>query len=341
MKALAASRSARTADSYFAVYLQRIQRFPMPPAAEEHELAKRWCERDDRAAADRLLTSHLRLVVKTATLFRGYGLPMSEVIAEGNLGLMAALKRFDPDKGLRFSTYAMFWIKAAMQAYVLRSWSLVKIGTTLDQRKLFFKLRSLKRRLSATGSGDLRPDHVSAIASRLRVREQEVVAMNRRLAGDQSLNVPLGPDTDSVDRQDQLTDHAPGPEEVLCEKQEGKRRSQALAQALGTLMPRERQILEARRLRDDPTRLEVLAARLGISRERVRQIEVQAFRKVERAVKQRLAAKPVPSDLARYSAGLAIVPRQIDAGTRARSPIAPAAEQLHHRRGEALHAHAF
>jgi RNA polymerase sigma-32 factor len=279
-----------TAESGLTRYLEEIRRFPMLEPQDEFMLAKRWREHGDRDAAHKLVTSHLRLVAKIAMGYRGYGLPISEVISEGNVGLMQAVKRFEPDKGFRLATYAMWWIKAAIQEYILRSWSLVKMGTTANQKKLFFNLRKAKSKISALEEGDLRPDQVKLIAKRLGVTEQDVVDMNRRLGGDVSLNAPIRDDGDSGEWQDWLVDEVSDQETRLVEDEESDNRKKALGEALSVLNERERRIFEARRLADDPITLEDLAAEFGVSRERVRQIEVRAFEKVQRAVKHRLAA---------------------------------------------------
>ena len=279
-----------TAEGGLTRYLEEIRRFPMLEPQDEFMLAKRWRERGNRAAAHRLVTSHLRLVAKIAMGYRGYGLPIAEVISEGNVGLMQAVKRFEPDKGFRLATYAMWWIKAAIQEYILRSWSLVKMGTTANQKKLFFNLRKAKSKISALEEGDLRPDQVKLIAKRLGVTEQDVVDMNRRLGGDVSLNAPIRDDGDSGEWQDWLVDEVSDQETRLVEDEESDNRRKALGDALSVLNERERRIFEARRLADDPVTLEDLAAEFGVSRERVRQIEVRAFEKVQRAVKHRLAA---------------------------------------------------
>jgi len=271
-------------------YLEEIRRFPMLEPQDEFILAKRWREHGDRDAAHKLVTSHLRLVAKIAMGYRGYGLPISEVISEGNVGLMQAVKRFEPDKGFRLATYAMWWIKAAIQEYILRSWSLVKMGTTANQKKLFFNLRKAKSKISALEEGDLRPDQVKLIAKRLGVTEQDVIDMNRRLGGDVSLNAPIREDGDSGEWQDWLVDEVSDQEDRLVADQESDNRKKALGEALTVLNDRERRIFEARRLADDPITLEDLAAEFGVSRERVRQIEVRAFEKVQRAVKTRIAA---------------------------------------------------
>ena len=279
-----------TAESGLTRYLEEIRRFPMLEPQDEYMLAKRWREHGDRDAAHKLVTSHLRLVAKIAMGYRGYGLPISEVISEGNVGLMQAVKRFEPEKGFRLATYAMWWIKAAIQEYILRSWSLVKMGTTANQKKLFFNLRKAKSKISALEEGDLRPDQVKLIAKRLGVTEQDVVDMNRRLGGDVSLNAPIREDGDSGEWQDWLVDDVSDQETRLAEDEESQNRRKALGDALSVLNDRERRIFEARRLADDPITLEDLAAEFGVSRERVRQIEVRAFEKVQRAVKSRIAA---------------------------------------------------
>ncbi len=270
-------------------YLEEIRKFPMLAPDEEYMLAKSWREHGDRDAAHRLVTSHLRLVAKIAMGYRGYGLPISEVISEGNVGLMQAVKRFEPEKGFRLATYAMWWIRASIQEYILRSWSLVKMGTTAAQKKLFFNLRKAKSQISALEEGDLRPEHVQQIATKLGVSEQDVVDMNRRLSGDASLNSPIRDDSEGGGEwQDWLVDDQIGQEEQYAENEELDNRRAALAGALGVLNERERRIFEARRLSDDPVTLEELAGEFGVSRERVRQIEVRAFEKVQKAVVERL-----------------------------------------------------
>jgi RNA polymerase sigma-32 factor len=279
-------------------YLKKLRRFPMLEPQEEYMLAKSWREQGDRDAGHRLVTSHLRLVAKIAMGYRGYGLPISEVVSEGNVGLMQAVKRFEPDKGFRLATYAMWWIKAAIQEYILRSWSLVKMGTTANQKKLFFNLRKAKSRISALEDGDLRPDQVKLIATRLGVTEQDVVDMNRRLGGDVSLNSPIREEGDSGDWQDWLVDDSISQETQLAESEEADNRHKALGEALTVLNERERRIFEARRLADEPITLEELADEFGVSRERVRQIEVRAFEKVKKGVRQRvgaIASQPVSS----------------------------------------------
>ena len=274
-------------------YLDEIRKFPMLEPTEEFTLAKNWRDGGDREAAHRLVTSHLRLVAKIAMGYRGYGLPIGEVVSEGNVGLMQAVKRFDPDKGFRLATYAMWWIKAAIQEYILRSWSLVKMGTTANQKKLFFNLRKAKGKISALEEGDLKPDQVAQIATRLGVPEQDVIDMNRRLSGDTSLNAPLREEGEG-EWQDWLVDNAPSQETVLAGEQEGQNRLSALRDALSVLNARERRIFEARRLADDPITLEDLSGEFGVSRERVRQIEVRAFEKVQEAVKRNLATRELP-----------------------------------------------
>jgi RNA polymerase sigma-32 factor len=278
-----------TAERGLSRYLEEIRRFPMLEPQQEYMLAKRWREHGDRNAAHKLVTSHLRLVAKIAMGYRGYGLPISEVISEGNVGLMQAVKRFEPDKGFRLATYAMWWIKASIQEYILRSWSLVKMGTTANQKKLFFNLRKAKSKISALNEGDLRPDQVAIIAKRLGVTETDVVEMNRRLGGDASLNASIRDDGESGEWQDWLVDESESQETVMAEHEELDNRKQALTDALSVLNERERRIFEARRLADNPVTLEELADEFGVSRERVRQIEVRAFEKVQKAVKNNIA----------------------------------------------------
>ncbi|HEX5281577.1 MAG TPA: RNA polymerase sigma factor RpoH [Micropepsaceae bacterium] len=272
-------------------YLAEIRKFPLLDPQEEYMLAKRWREHEDTDAAHRLVTSHLRLVAKIAMGYRGYGLPINEVIAEGNIGLMQAVKRFEPERGFRLATYAMWWIRAAIQEYILRSWSLVKLGTTAAQKKLFFNLRRVKGQIEALEEGDLRPEQVEDIARRLNVPKEEVINMNRRLASpDSSLNTPLGTESDS-EWQDWLADDTTDQETRLADAEELDERRTLLATALEELTPRERDILEARRLRDDPMTLEDLSVKYDISRERVRQIEVRAFEKLQEKMKAALAHK--------------------------------------------------
>ncbi|MDX2159205.1 MAG: RNA polymerase sigma factor RpoH [Hyphomicrobiaceae bacterium] len=267
-------------------YLEEIRRFPMLEPNEEYMLAKRWQEHQDSDAAQKLVTSHLRLVARIAMGYRGYGLPIGEVISEGNVGLMQAVKRFEPDKGFRLATYAMWWIRASIQEYILRSWSLVKMGTTAAQKKLFFNLRRVKGQIQALEEGDLRPDQVKQIATKLGVPEEDVISMNRRLSGDAPLNAPVRNDGESGEWQDWLVDDTPNQEERLAESEELGRRRAYLATAMTSLNERERRIFEARRLQDDPATLEDLSAEFGVSRERIRQIEVRAFEKVQRAVQK-------------------------------------------------------
>jgi RNA polymerase sigma-32 factor len=278
-------------------YLEEIRRFPMLEPDEEYMLAKRWKEHQDAEAAQRLVTSHLRLVARIAMGYRGYGLPIGEVISEGNVGLMQAVKRFDPDRGFRLATYAMWWIRASIQEYILRSWSLVKMGTTAAQKKLFFNLRRAKGQLQALEEGDLRPDQVKAIAKRLGVPEEDVISMNRRLGGDASLNAPVRADAESGEWQDWLVDETPDQEQRLAESEELDQRRAFLANALTTLNERERRIFEARRLSEEPVTLEELSAEFGVSRERIRQIEVRAFEKVQKAV-QKAAKAATPAGAA-------------------------------------------
>ena len=286
-----------TPEPGFTHYLEEIRRFPMLERQEEYMLAKRWREHGDRGAAHKLVTSHLRLVTKIARDYRGYGLPISEAISEGNVGLMQAVERFEPEKGFRLATYAMWWIKATIQEYVLRSWSLVKMGTTANQKKLFFNLRKAQSRISILDDGDMRLDQVKIIARRIGVTETDVIYMNRRLGGDASLNAAIREDGDSGEWQDWLVDESPDQETTLAASEEFDNRRKTLSDALSVLNERERRIFEARRLADDPITLEDLAAEFGVSRERVRQIEVRAFEKVQKAVKNRVAAMESPAPL--------------------------------------------
>jgi RNA polymerase sigma-32 factor len=292
---MAASLPIIAGESGLARYLQEIKRFPMLEPQEEYMLAKRWREHGDREAAHKLVTSHLRLVAKIAMGYRGYGLPIGEVISEGNVGLMQAVKRFEPDKGFKLATYAMWWIRASIQEYILRSWSLVKMGTTASQKKLFFNLRKAKSRISALDDGDLRDDQVESISKRLGVGKQDVIDMNRRLGGDASLNSPLR-DGGEGEWQDWLVDDSPDQESQLADREESDARMGALRSALTVLNPRERRIFEARRLADEPITLEELSAEFGVSRERVRQIEVRAFEKVQEAVKAGVAKAQAPKN---------------------------------------------
>ncbi|HXQ49656.1 MAG TPA: RNA polymerase sigma factor RpoH [Stellaceae bacterium] len=274
-------------EGNLARYLQEIRKFPMLEPNEEYMLAKRWREHADPEAAHRLVTSHLRLVAKIAMGYRGYGLPLSELISEGNVGMMQAVKRFDPDRGFRLATYAMWWIRASMQEYILHSWSLVKMGTTAAQKKLFFNLRRLKGQIQAIEEGDLTPEHVAKIAHELDVPEADVINMNRRLASpDHSLNAPLRSDGDGEGEwQDWLVDETDNQEVSLVERQELGLRRDLLRDAMTHLTDRERDILVARRLSEEPATLEELSQKYGVSRERVRQIEVRAFEKLQRAIK--------------------------------------------------------
>ena len=276
-----------TAGSGIDHYYKDIQRFPMLDPQEEYMLAKRWREAGDRAAAHRLIISHLRLVAKIARGYGGYGLPIADLISEGHVGLMQAVERFEPERGFRFSTYAVWWIKAAIQEFILRSWSLVKMGTTASHRKLFFNLRKVKSRISALDEGDMRPDQVKLIAKRLGVTERAVIDMNRRLGGDASLNDAIREDRDSTEWQDWLVGDSPDQETTLAAKEEFDNRRNALSVVLGALNARARRIFESRRLAEDPMTLAELADEFGVSRERVRQIEARAFEKVQEAVKNR------------------------------------------------------
>jgi RNA polymerase sigma-32 factor len=270
-------------------YLQEIRKFPMLTPEEELHLAKRWKEEGDERAAHKLVTSHLRLVAKIAMGYRGYGLPVGELISEGNVGMMQAVKRFDPDRGFRLATYAMWWIRAAIQEYILHSWSLVKMGTTAAQKKLFFNLRRLKGQMAALDEGDLKPEQVEKIAKALKVPENDVISMNRRLASpDHSLNAPVRADSEG-EWQDWLVDDAETQESELADREDLTNRRMLLGEALKGLNERERHILIERRLKDEPTTLEELSQQYNISRERVRQIEVRAFEKVQEAVKKNLA----------------------------------------------------
>ncbi|MFT8468796.1 MAG: RNA polymerase sigma factor RpoH [Acetobacter syzygii] len=272
-------------------YLQEIRKYPLLTPEEELSLSRKWREKGDVNAAHRLVTSHLRLVAKIAMGYRGYGLPINELISEGNVGMMQAVRRFDPEKGFRLATYAMWWIRAAIQEYILHSWSLVKMGTTAAQKKLFFNLRRLKGQMQAIDDGDLKPEQVNKIATTLGVSEQDVVDMNRRMAApDHSLNAPLKADQES-EWQDRLVDDQVNQEDVYAENEEMSGRKALLATALETLNERERRIFTERRLKDDPATLEELAHDYGISRERVRQIEVRAFEKVQEAMKKEVAAR--------------------------------------------------
>ena len=267
-------------------YLTEIRKFPMLEKEQEFMLAKRWQQHEDTDAAEQMVTSHLRLVAKIAMGYRGYGLPMAEVISEGNVGLMQAVKKFDPDKGFRLATYAMWWIRAAIQEYILRSWSLVKLGTTAAQKKLFFNLRRIKGEINALESGDLNPDQVKEIAERLNVSEKDVLSMNGRMSGsDASLNAPMGQEGD-MEWQDWLTDDDPGQAESYANRQEFDSRMTLLQEAMADLSEREQHILQERRLTDEPKTLEELSEVYNVSRERIRQIEVRAFEKIQKAMKR-------------------------------------------------------
>jgi len=280
-----------SAEGGLSRYLQEIRKFPMLEPDEEFMLAKRYKEHEDPGAAQKLITSHLRLVAKIAMGYRGYGLPISEVISEGNVGLMHAVKRFEPDKGFRLATYAMWWIRAAIQEYVLRSWSLVKIGTTAAQKRLFFNLRKVKGQIAALDDGNLHPEQVKQIATTLHVTEADVVSMNQRLTGDASLNAPMRADEGSSEWQDWLVDDTPDQETTLGNSEEYDERMGLLTNAMGELNEREKAIFQARRLKDDPATLEELAQEYNVSRERIRQIEVRAFEKVQEAVQHAAKAK--------------------------------------------------
>jgi RNA polymerase sigma-32 factor len=298
---MAAALPMISGESGLSRYLNEIRKFPMLQPEEEYMLAKRWKEHEDPDAAHRLVTSHLRLVAKIAMGYRGYGLPIGEVISEGNVGLMQAVKRFEPDKGFRLATYAMWWIRASIQEYILRSWSLVKMGTTASQKKLFFNLRKAKSQISALEEGDLRPDQVEIISTKLGVSKQDVIDMNRRMSGDASLNAPLREEGEG-EWQDWLVDSSASQENLLVDREESDNRHGVLHSALGVLNDRERRIFEARRLADDPITLENLSDEFNISRERVRQIEVRAFEKVQAAVK---------SGMAKLEAPVPVLPRHV------------------------------
>ena len=268
-------------------YLSEIRKFPLLEKNQEFMLAKRWAEHQDSDAAEQMVTSHLRLVAKIAMGYRGYGLPMGEVISEGNVGLMQAVKKFDPDKGFRLATYAMWWIRASIQEYILRSWSLVKLGTTAAQKKLFFNLRRLKGEIQALEDGDLRPENLTTIATKLGVTEEEVTSMNRRMSagGDASLNAPIGGMDGEAEWQDWIADDSPGQAEVLANKDEFGARMELLEEAMESLNERERHIINERRLKEEPTTLEDLSTHYNVSRERIRQIEVRAFEKLQKAMR--------------------------------------------------------
>jgi RNA polymerase sigma-32 factor len=286
-----------TTESGVTRYLQEIRRVPMLEPHEEHMLAKRWREHGDHEAAHKLVNSHLRLVASIARGQRGYGLPISEVISEGNVGLMQAINRFEPDKGFRLATYATWWIKAAIQEYILHSWSLVKMGTTANQKKLFFNLRKAKSKITVLDEGDMRPNQVKIIARQLGVTQTDVIDMNRRLGGDISLNAPIREDGNTGEWEDWLVDEQTDQETTLAESEEFENRRKALASALAVLNDRERRIFEARWLAEEPITLNELADEFGVSRERVRQISVCAFEKVQKAVKNRVAVVETPAPL--------------------------------------------
>jgi RNA polymerase sigma-32 factor len=287
--------SVASGDSGLSRYMQEIRKFPMLEPDEEYMLAKRYHEYDDSDAAHRLVTSHLRLVAKIAMGYRGYGLPIGEVVSEGNVGLMQAVKKFDPERGFRLATYAMWWIRASIQEYVLRSWSLVKMGTTANQKRLFFNLRKAKSKIQALNDGDLKPDEVKHIATQLGVNEDEVISMNRRLGGDASLNAPIkAAEGESGEWQDWLVDETDNAEQILVNQDELEARREMLADALEILTDREKRIFLARRLEENPITLEDLSSEFDISRERVRQIEVRAFEKVQKAMKA--AVRDVATD---------------------------------------------
>src|SRR5215813_157305 len=294
---LATAHQRVTAESGLARYLEEIWQVPMLEPQDEFMLAKRWREHGDHEAAHKLVNSHLRLVAKIAMGYRGYGLPISELISEGNVGLMQAVKRFEPERGFRLATYAMWRIKAAIQEYILRSWSLVKMGTTVNQKKLFFNLRKAKSKISALEEGDLRPDQVKLIARRLGVTEQDVVDMNRRLGGDVSLNAPIREDGNPGEWQNWLIDERADQETTLAASEEFDSRRKALASAVSALNDRERRIFEARRLAEEPITLKELADEFGVSRERVRQIGERAFERVQKSVKNRVAVMETPAPL--------------------------------------------
>jgi RNA polymerase sigma-32 factor len=300
MGRLATADWSVTAESGLTSYLWQIQRFPILEPHEEYMLAKRWCEHGDHEAAHKLVNSHLRLVAKIARGYRGYGLSISDVISEGNVGLMRAVKRFEPEKGFRLTTYATWWIKAAMQEYILRSWSLVHMATTANRKKLFFNLRKAKSKISAFDEGDMRHDQVETIAERLGVTKQDVIDMNRWLSGDATLNAPIREDSDSGERQDWLVDEGASQETTLAASDEFDNRRKTLASALSMLNDRERRIFEARRLAEDPVTLADLASEFGVSRERVRQIDVSSFSKVQKAVKSRVATIETQARLASH-----------------------------------------
>ena len=284
-----------TSEEGLSRYLVEIRKFPLLSAEEEFTLAKRWRELGDRDAAYRLVTSHLRLAAKVAMKYRRYGLPIADLVSEANLGLMQAVKRFEPDRGFRLATLALWWIKASVQDYVVRSWSLVKMGTTAAQKKLFFNLRRLKNRISAFEEADMAPDQVSYVSEQLKVTSREVIEMDRRLRGDLSLNVPIGHEDTLAEWQDHLIDPSPSPERLLMDEDDKRQRRGALSEALQTLSARERAILQARVLAEEPKTLDELARQYRLSRERIRQIEQRALQRVTYAVRARLTNGPAPT----------------------------------------------
>ena len=291
----ASRRPVALANKAGSGYMADIKRFAMLERDQEYALAKRWREHGDHDAAHQLVASHLRLAAKLAMNYRGYGLPVSDIVSEANVGLMQAVNRFEPEKGFRFSTYAIWWIRASIQDYILRSWSLVKIGTTANQKKLFFKLRSAKNKIAALDNSDLRADQVTQIATALGVKDREVIDMNRRLAGDASLNAPLREEGQAGEWQDTLVDETPSPEAILVAHDETTHQHEALVRAIGVLNHRERRIFEARHLVEDPQTLEDLAVEFNVSRERIRQIEVRAFEKVRFAAKKSFKEQGAPA----------------------------------------------
>ena len=297
MGRLATADWSVTAGSGLTSYLRQIQRIPMLEPHEEYMLARRWREHGDHEAAHKLVNSHLRLVAKIARRYRGYGLPISDVISEGNVGLLQAVQRFKPEKGFRFATYAAWWIRAAIQEYILHSWSLVRMATTANRKKLFFNLRKAKSKISVIDDGDMRHDQIETIAKRLRVTKQDVIDINRWFSGDASLNARIREDSDSGEWQDWLVDEGASQETTLAARDEYEYRRKTLASALCVLNNRERRIFEARRLAEDPIKLADLASEFGVSPERVRQIDVSSFEKVQKAVKNRVAAMDTPAPL--------------------------------------------
>lgn len=283
-------------DGGLSSYLSEVRKYPMLEPQEEFMLAKAYQEHGDRAAVEKMVTSHLRLVAKVAMGYRGYGLPIGEVVSEGNVGLMQAVKKFDPDKGFRLATYAMWWIKASIQEYVLRSWSLVKIGTTASQKRLFFNLRKVKGQIQAIEDGDLRPEQVTTIATRLGVSESDVLSMNQRMSGDKSLNAPIRTEDGAGEFQDWLVDEGDTPDVIYEQQEELDHRRALLKEAFDVLDERETRIFQARRIEEPSLTLEQLSEEFGVSRERIRQIEVRAFEKVQRAVK-RLSRESMQSNI--------------------------------------------